>query len=145
MFELHVNVDSLELAKSGSIWGDVWISFPEEEFPHENWNDMVIPYLAALAECLRAVMVSGISRQVSFYDGPYSIHVAPGRGAAILLKPEGGLVVKGVEVPSAVLVAQLVECGDRLIAACNKRGWSANRDVRQLQDALLGIRAVLSS
>jgi len=129
-----VHVDSLEKAASGAIWGNVWLELDGQPFPHWRWNDMVVPYLTALAQGVRDAS-DGRQVQVMFFDGPYWIKIGQ-KGNDLELEPGGG----GADAPPCVIdrasVSSAVrEAGRLVLAACESKGW-ADDDVRRLRLAL---------
>jgi hypothetical protein len=71
-FEFCCNVDSLEAARSGAIWGGILIEIYGEPFPEVDWNDMPVAFLVEFLAAVRSVQDStGINRRVRFFDGPF--------------------------------------------------------------------------
>lgn len=134
MFDFLVEVESLERARSGAIWGNVWHEFSGQSFPHRRWNDMIIPYVVAFAHGVHSAL-NGKGSQVMFFDGPFSVQIVPD-GPVVRLTPEGGPGLLGCEVEAGELSSKVVRVGNQLIEACGQRGWAGDDDVRQLESAV---------
>ena len=134
MFQVFVDVESLEKSASGATWGNVWHEFDGHPFPHWRWNDMVVPYFTALAQGVRDAC-SGRQVQVMFFDGPFWIKI--GRmGGDLELVPGGG----GADVPSCVtdrasVSSAVLAAGRLVLQACEGKGWDDD-DVRRLRSSL---------
>ena len=130
-----VDVDSIEKAASWAIWGKIWHEFDGQQFPAWGWNDMVVPYLTALAQGVRDAS-DGRRAQVMFFDGPFWIRIQ-GVANALELEPGGG----GSDVPSCVtdrvsLSSAVLDAGRLVVEACECKGWGEDDDVRRLRSAL---------
>ncbi|MGC0400991.1 hypothetical protein RKD27_003635 [Streptomyces sp. SAI-126] len=129
-----MDVDSFEKAASGAIWGNVWHEFCGWSFPHRGWNDMVVPYLTALAQGVQDAS-DGRPAQVMFFDGPFWIKIH-GTGSALQLEPGG----EGIDDLSFVtdresLSSAALDAGRLVLVVCESRGWEDD-DVRRLRVAL---------
>lgn len=90
MFRTFIETDSLERASSGAIWGNVWHEMDGMHFPHGGWNDMIVPYVTALAEGVCEAL-SGGKAEVDFFDGPLGVEMLPvgPRIRIVAIVPEG--------------------------------------------------------
>ncbi|WRZ90469.1 hypothetical protein OHB54_16150 [Streptomyces sp. NBC_01007] len=133
MFRTFVETDSLERTSSGTIWGDVWHEIEGQEFPHWRWNDMIVPYVTALAEGV-CEAGSGRKAEVDFFDGPYAVQMLPvgPRIQIVPIVPEGAPGLAPCHMGQADLAGDVVKQGDLLLDACEQRGWSLDSDVRRL-------------
>ncbi|MET7780940.1 hypothetical protein ABZT28_35265 [Streptomyces sp. NPDC005388] len=129
-----MEIESLEKAASGAIWGNVWHEFDGQYFPHWRWNDMVIPYFTALAQGAGNA-IDGHRVQAMFFDGPFSIEIVPESGS-LQLVPQGASGVPACAIESATLSSSVVDTGLLLLEACERSGWADDNDVRQLKAAL---------
>ncbi|MGW2785972.1 hypothetical protein ACWC3X_32775 [Streptomyces populi] len=124
-------MESLEKAKSGAIWGNVWHELEGQYFPHRRWNDMIVPYVTALAHGVFEA-VQGRKAHVEFFDGPYSIEMLPvAPRIQIVLKGDPGFTSS--ELEKGDLASDVAKAGKRLLDACQQRGWGLDDDVRQLK------------
>jgi hypothetical protein len=138
--DLWFDVDSLTRAKSGAVWGGVWIELDGSPFPQRHWNDMVVPFVWALLEESLALAGSGARRttEVHFFDGPLSIELALQRADELRISAKSGGSVTG---PTAVVgAAQFVRVvtarSAQIVAACRTHGWGDDADVRRLEALL---------
>lgn len=135
MFRTSVDVESLEKAASGAIWGAVWHEFEGQAFPERRWNDMVVPYLTALALGVRDAG-EGRPGEVLFFDGPYRIEVRP-QGDVLEIVPGGpGVDIASCAVERVTLWSGVREAGQLVLEACERSGWGDDHDVRQLRSSL---------
>ncbi|MER5472482.1 hypothetical protein [Streptomyces sp. NPDC002685] len=124
-------MESLERTNSGTIWGNVWHELEGQYFPHRGWNDMIVPYVTALADGVCEVAY-GRSADVDFFDGPYSIELLPkAPRIQVVLKGAPGSISGEMEYGD--LVSDVARAGKRLLDVCQQRGWSLDDDVRQLK------------
>ena len=133
MFRTFIETDSLERASFGTIWGNVWHEMDGMHFPHGGWNDMIVPYVTALAEGVGEVL-SGGKAEVDFFDGPLAVEmlsVGP-RIQIVAIVPEGSPGLAPCYTGRADLAADVLKQGELLLDACEQRGWSLDSDVRRL-------------
>ncbi|MFK4148206.1 hypothetical protein [Streptomyces sp. NPDC004065] len=133
-FELFCDVESLDLARSGSIWGDVWIEISGYPFPEANWNDMPVAFLLELLDAVSFVRhAKGRRRTVRFFDGPFWIDLV-GRGDdAVSVSANAHGTGVGATISAQDMTRSLRAVRTRLIRACLARGWGEQMDVRRLR------------
>ncbi|WP_406374561.1 hypothetical protein OG788_30825 [Streptomyces sp. NBC_00647] len=133
MFRTFIETDSLERASSGAIWGNVWHEMDGMHFPHGGWNDMIVPYVTALAEGVCEAL-SGGKAEVDFFDGPLGVEMLPvgPRIRIVAIVPEGSPGLAPCCTGRADLAADVLKQGELLLDACEQRGWSLDNDVRRL-------------
>lgn len=76
MFRTFVEVESMERTDSGTVWGNVWHELEGQYFPSYGWNDLIVPYVTALAHGVYEVAY-GRRAEVYFFDGPCSVEMLP--------------------------------------------------------------------
>ncbi|WP_146075692.1 hypothetical protein [Streptomyces sp. Ru62] len=134
-FELFCDLESLDLARSGSIWGDVWIEISGSPFPEANWNDMPVAFLAELIDALAfARQAAGRSTRVRFFDGPFWIDLV-GRGDdSVSVSANSHGAGEEATVSAQDMARSLAAVREKLVRACLERGWGEQMDVRRLQN-----------
>ncbi|MEV7345363.1 hypothetical protein [Streptomyces sp. NPDC093544] len=133
-FSLFCDLESLEISRSGTIWGGVWIEAADEKFPEPGWNDMPVAFTCELTSALVAARERKfLSRQVRFYDGPFWLIVessSPGDLVVTLGGSDGKKVLKPLPVAKALEHVFPTVLG--LLHTCRARGWGENPDVVSL-------------
>ncbi|WP_162929152.1 hypothetical protein [Streptomyces sp. YIM 130001] len=125
---------SLDRARSGAIWGDIWVDMSGYAYPESHWNDMAVALLVELLDAVESLDgASDKQARVRFFDGPFWIDLA-GRGDGAL---HLSVRIDGVERQEAVDLGELRESlkrvGGELATACVGRGWGDEQEVRRLQ------------
>ncbi|MFI6156714.1 hypothetical protein ACIBCA_29000 [Kitasatospora sp. NPDC051170] len=132
-FEVFCDIETLDLARSGSIWGDVWINIDGFDFPESNWNDMPLAFLVELLDAIADVRRREGDRRVRFFDGPFWVDLS-GQGdgtVSISTNAPGG--DKQVTVSARDISRSLEAIRVNVVRACLGRGWGEHLDVRRLQ------------
>lgn len=133
-FELFCDLESLDLARSGSIWGDVWIGISGFHFPESNWNDMPVAFLVELIGAVSFVhQAEGRRRRVRFFDGPFWIDLAGLGDGAVNVSANAHGADKKATVSAHDMARSLTAVRIELVRACLERGWGDQMDVRRLQ------------
>lgn len=133
-FELHCDVSSLDLARSGAIWGNIWVDFAGYSFPEEGWNDMPVAFLVELFDAVSSAgRGKGVRQRVRFFDGPFWLDLTGQDGELITIAANA----HGSDHASTVSVSDVSRslaavCGE-LVRVCLERGWGEQMDVRRLQ------------
>ncbi|MCP9206559.1 hypothetical protein [Streptomyces cucumeris] len=133
-FELFCDVESLDLARSGSIWGNVWIDVAGCPFPESNWNDMPVAFLAELLDAFAFVRhAEGGRRRVRFFDGPFWIDLVGQGGGAVSVSLNAHGAGKQATVSARDMARSLGAVRMDLVRVCLEHGWGEQMDVRRLQ------------
>jgi len=131
--------ESLDAAKSGAVWGDIWLQEGDAFFfPEFRWNDLIVNVLSAFCIALRD-LESGIElAKVSFLDGPYSTTICGSNiKGSVLMNVDGpGFDVSNREVNYAVMRDSIIVCSGDVYNQCLRRGWGARREVMELGQVL---------
>ncbi|WP_128559257.1 hypothetical protein [Streptomyces triticagri] len=127
-------MDSLDQARSGAIWGDIWVRISGYAFPESHWNDMAVALLVELLDAVDSLAQDAERRiRVRFFDGPFHIDLA-GLGGGVL---HASASIDGTERQGTVDLGELRQSlkrlGAELAATCVERGWGEEMDVRRLQ------------
>jgi hypothetical protein len=133
MIEIKSDSDSLEVAKSGVIWGGVWFELNGEAFPEAHWNDLAA---AVMVEVLNAVRELGSTvgrRRIRFFDGPFWIEFERTNSEEISISTSANLSTSGDLDDFSQVVRQVEEAARHLVAACRVMGFSNQDDVRRLE------------
>lgn len=142
MFNVVVDLQSLQRSGSRGIAGKIHLEGPTGCFPEEGWFDFPVVILAWWVEGLSAV-ASGSSRSFegAFMDGPfaYSVKAGEGRLFQIAWGERGHLSAVGVVNVSALL-ASAVEAGKQVVESCHSRGWQSS-EVQALEKILSRVAA----
>ncbi|MEY2248891.1 hypothetical protein AB8A21_39235 [Streptomyces sp. BF23-18] len=125
----------MERTDSGTVWGNVWHELEGQYFPSYGWNDLIVPYVTALAHGVYEVAY-GRRAEVYFFDGPCSVEMLPA-APRIQIELKGSSSFISGEIEYDDLVSDVASAGKRLLDACQQRGWSLDEDFRQL-DFILG-------
>jgi hypothetical protein len=131
-FGLRCEPESLELARSGAIWGNIWVESCGDSFPEARWNDLPVAFLVELIESIAALGSSiGVRRRVRFFDGPFWIDMEHGEQELISISVNRGGVA--VEVGIEGLAHSVRGVAREILGVCRKRGWAELDDVRRLE------------
>lgn len=133
MIEIVSEGDSLEVAKSGAIWGSVWFELIGEAFPEAHWNDLVVAVMVEVLIAVRVLKSAAGRRRVGFFDGPYWIEFERTDSGDVMISTSAGLAVSGGLGDFARVVRQVEEAASDLVAACLCHGFSDQSDVRRLK------------
>lgn len=133
-FELFCDVESLDLAGSGSIWGNVWINISGCSFPERNWNDIPVALLAELLDAVSFVRhAEGRHRRVRFFDGPFWIDLVGRSDGAVTVSANAHGADNQATVSGHDMARSLAEVRIDLVHACLERGWGEQMDVQRLR------------
>ena len=133
-FDLHYDASSLEKARSGAIWGSIWVDMHGRPFPEAHWNDLPVAFLAELSSAVaQAGNSDGHARRVRFFDGPFWIDLTGQKGDEIKLSVNSGRDIPDVVISAAELTRILTRVGRALSEACQARGWGDHADVQRLR------------
>ncbi|WP_143041451.1 hypothetical protein [Streptomyces indicus] len=133
-FELRCDVSSLDLAKSGAIWGNVWVDFSGYPFPEEGWNDMPAAFLVELFDAVSSAGRSkDLRRRVRFFDGPFWIDLTSRNGGLITIAANAHGSNHEVTVSGSDVLRSVTAVCRELVRGCQERGWGEQMDVRRLQ------------
>jgi hypothetical protein len=130
------NEASLEMARSGAIWGAVWMEINGEAFPAPDWNDMVVAVMVELLGSVREVSHGSMRRVVRFFDGPFCIEFARRNSSDVAISAGENAAVKCDLGEFRALVRHIEDAASELVAACKAKGWSGQSDVRRLEALL---------
>ncbi|GAA2109640.1 hypothetical protein [Streptomyces synnematoformans] len=133
-FQLFCDLESLDLARSGSIWGNVWIDISGCPFPESNWNDMPVAFLMEFLDSVSFVrQAEGRRRRVRFFDGPFWVDLV-GQGDGVVKISANAHGAERRTTVSAHEIAEALEAVRiDLVRVCLERGWGEQMDVRRLQ------------
>ncbi|MCB5170353.1 hypothetical protein LG634_36870 [Streptomyces bambusae] len=135
-FGVFCEARSLELARSGAIWGDVWVDVGGVAVPEAGWNDMPVVFLAELLDAVAEVSRGeGRRRRVRFFDGPFWIDLTGTGDGRVTVSAHGHVAVT---VDARDLGQSLAAACAELLHACRARGWEDHPDVRRLQGGAAG-------
>ncbi|MFB8381381.1 hypothetical protein [Streptomyces rubiginosohelvolus] len=133
-FKLLCDAQSIDLAKSGTIWGNIWVEISGRSFPESNWNDIPVAFLSELLDAVEFVRdTKGKRRRVRFFDGPYWIDLVGLSDATLSISANGHGAGQEVTVSVHDVAQSLATVRTELLHACLKRGWGDHMDVRRLQ------------
>ncbi|MEU9247717.1 hypothetical protein [Streptomyces sp. NPDC048385] len=135
---LHCDDETLDMARSGTIWGGVWMELHGEAFPEADWNDMAVALTADLVDALAVSVKGGVrSCRIRFYDAPFWVGLDPtGAGGVLVRRGESDKGKRQMQL-SAEAVAQGVRLtASALLDACRARRWGDNSEVVRLARAL---------
>ncbi|MFD7787116.1 hypothetical protein ACFV4Q_29090 [Streptomyces nojiriensis] len=133
-FEVHCSTESLDVAKSGAIWGNIWLTISGVPFPEENWNDMPAAFLVELFDAFSyARQAEGRRRRVRFFDGPFWIDLIGRSDGTVSVSANAHDTPKEATVSAHEMAQLLTRVRAELLRACIERGWKDQMDVRRLQ------------
>ncbi|MDX2290901.1 MULTISPECIES: hypothetical protein [Streptomyces] len=136
-FKLVCDTESLDLARSGSVWGNIWVEISGLAFPEPHWNDMPVAFLAELLDAVAHVRSGdGDRRRVRFFDGPFWLDLVGrenGGTLEVTVNASGTSGARVVAVDAQEAARSLAAVRDELVRACLQRGWGDQMDVRRLQ------------
>ncbi|MCX4883527.1 hypothetical protein [Streptomyces sp. NBC_00847] len=139
-FRLRCDLETLDMARSGAIWGGVWIEAGGEAFPHADWNDMPVAFIAELGIALTGLGRSdSSSRKVRFYDGPFWMMVDGSIAGQLVLTLGEPREKKVMTFPAVQVVESFISTASELLDACHARGWASNRDIVCLEGVVASV------
>ncbi|GAA1867449.1 hypothetical protein [Asanoa iriomotensis] len=130
--EVRCDTSSLEVANSGNIWGNIWISYGDQHFPELGWNDMPVAFLVELVGVVRRLAVSE-SRRVLFFDGPFWIDLTRTRDSLLIARGRSNEVpLQAMNVELEAFITNVITQARHIVEACVTNGWGDQQDVRRL-------------
>jgi hypothetical protein len=135
--------ESLETAKSGAIWGNVWLDCSATAFPEVGWSDLAVSSLTDLGLAVTSLRLKGGGTEFRFFDGPFSVNfsVVDDDEILVVLKESERRIGYG-QVNRRQFVATLLECGKAVLAECVARNWSDSSEVRELERVMASLAAM---
>jgi hypothetical protein len=135
---VRLKADERRLHRSagGAIWFPIWLSWDADNFPGEEWEDIGVDIISAIA----AYLVQAPSRQsaiVQFPDGPFRIVLGPADRAALHIRFENYVdknVYADLKADFGKFLQSVRLCASRILAGCKNNGWSGTR-VDEIQRA----------
>src|ERR1700739_261059 len=139
MVRLQTDLQELERAQGGAIWGHVWLQTSNCSFPEEHWWDVIVPVVtwwsSALAKVAHGVILMDSHH---FLDGPFRVDLSLSPENRNIMKVDlvemgtkGETLIDSTEEDATALLRDTIVVGKELVAACEKRGW-ADREVANL-------------
>jgi hypothetical protein len=128
---------SLNVTRSGVVWGDVWLDVGAGGFPEIGWNDMLVPVMICAAQATAALRGVGDTGSFTFFDGPFDVKLAVVEDDVITvdMRRVGRTLVQG-RATRDPWVSGLIDCGAAVVVECATREWSGLSSVRDLDKAL---------
>ncbi|MFE2159918.1 hypothetical protein ACFW9M_19145 [Streptomyces lydicus] len=121
------------MAKSGAIWGDIWIDVNFAPFPEEGWNDMAVAFMAELLEATYSLQRSkNENRRVHFFDGPFWVDLNMESAGKVSVTTGGGHQNLSSTIEPDQMVLDLKTSAKKIVGVCNQHGWADQGDVRRL-------------
>lgn len=138
--DVAIDLSDLERTQKGSIVGRVWLVLDDYAFPERAWSDLVVVVLGWwIDELLRTQSTNETTMTLLFMDGPYSVRLrAPAQGdvwSVSLLRDRGPADGRREAVgvaEHAQFAAALLTVAREVVAACQRKGWSDDREVLKL-------------
>jgi hypothetical protein len=144
LVQLNVVEDRLHMALSGAIWFPIWLSWGDDSFPGEKWEDIGVDIISAITAYIIQAPSNG-RQTVQFPDGPYRIILGPADNAKLFirmvnsrLETTDGVTYTDVCADLRKFLNSVILCATRVLDRCIKNGWSGERvdELRQAVDAL---------
>jgi hypothetical protein len=138
-----VDPDTLRVRPLGPATGDVHLILGDAAFPAVDWNDFVLPILAAFADGARALLDGARTARIHFMDAPYAVELSPDADAWAVRLSDGvhqGRPRKDARVDPAPLVVSVLAACDAVLRACAER-HHADHEVQALAAATRALRA----
>ena len=143
MLRLQTDLQELERAQGGAIWGHVWLQTSNCSFPEERWWDVIVPVVTWWSSSLAKVAGREILKDSHhFLDGPFRVDLSLSPENRNIVKVDlvrrsvkSEMLIDSTEEDAATLLRNTIAVGKELVAACEKRGW-ADRDVANLFSAV---------
>lgn len=128
------DVTSFEMSNSGAIWGGVWISGKEQDFPEHGWNDLVVAFLVELHRAVDQIRRAGGHVRVRFFDGPYWLDLKAEQGGLLSIEAAGEKAGVGFNntLDFRDFEHHLIDETILVLRECKIRGWSEQSDVQLL-------------
>jgi hypothetical protein len=132
---------SLNITKSGVVWGNIWIDIRSGGFPEIGWNDMVVPVLIGAAQATAGLRDVGDIGSFTFFDGPFDVNLmVVERGViAVDMRRADRTVVRDVTAHDS-WISGIVDCGAAVMVECKGREWSELSSVQDLAKVLWSLR-----
>ncbi|MFF3413050.1 hypothetical protein ACFYW8_44520 [Streptomyces sp. NPDC002742] len=137
-FRLHCDLDSLEITRAGTIWGNVWIETASGPFPESRWNDIMVAFVSDVTEALVSIAKESTRcRRVRFYDGPFWLSIdRSNTDTVVVTQGEGKGEIGRMHFPADIVVREVHSSASLLLDACRMRQWGNVPDVVRLTRAL---------
>lgn len=134
---IKCDLTSLNRARSGAIWGAVWIEAGTEAFPGQSWGDMPAAVLLAAVKATRSLRHPYMPTYFPFFDGPYDVRMTLSDDGMIALqgRRKGTVHFRG-SVLSRLWAAELRDCARAFLDQCDENGWRDYSDISELSDEL---------
>lgn len=128
--EVRVTIDPAKLrrARSGAVWGPVWLSWGERSFPGTGWDDIALDIVVGIATCVFGASAGTV--EVRFPDGPFRVMVGPATDGGLRLVMQN--YVDGGEqfellADMEIFRASVKTCMRLILDKCESEGWSGGR------------------
>jgi hypothetical protein len=130
---LRIDMNSLEKAASGVIWGSVWLEIEGADFPEANWSDLAVAFAVDILKAVRTIHCRGYAQRIQFFDGPFWVELEQPGADAIVISTNQGVTGRYSSEEIRGFVNQLEATSRQLVRACRDKGWAGQADVRNLE------------
>jgi hypothetical protein len=136
--ELRVDKKSLERNAPegpGPIWGTIWISGPDFDFPAAQWWDLAVALTAELLDASHVIAETAAgSRSVRFFDGPHCVSISPRSPSVwdIELSSDNSGFRYGTRVSADAWLLSVRSAAQELVSSCDAKHWT-DSDVERLR------------
>jgi hypothetical protein len=136
-FRINYDTDAFEKSRSGAIWGPIWISLGDDDFPEENWNDMPVALLNEFARAVRQMKV-GSRETIRFFDGPFSVIFKQPAANSIEVSLDGSRVRSSLNgtVERGELLTAVRNAASDVYRSCIALGWHEDPDIKLLMQSI---------
>ena len=121
-FSIEVDVTSITVAKSGAIWGNIYVRVGGVFFPEQGWFDLIEGGLNGWLEAVIKKSRGSAVAEVCFFDGPFSVRFestsSPHLWQVVLCDDHSPRREKRATVSQREVVKSVTTCAKRLIARC---------------------------
>jgi hypothetical protein len=133
------DVRDIERTKRGSIIGRIWFAAGADAFPAAGWSDFVVVVLGWwIGQLLDLRKGRRDHLEFRFMDGPFSILIEPAEGDEVLAisfhtdRESTPRIPASIQARRSSLEAELVTTARTVVAACRRKEWHDNVEVKKL-------------
>lgn len=143
---IHVEPNTFERSKSGSVSGRIFLRLDDECFPERDWSDFPVVLLGWwIAGLLTLMDKRNSSVECLFMDGPFAFRLS--RLTSDLLEVtvgrRDGESRKMGTIVMVDLAISLQIAAEQTLESCRSRGWTS-RDIETLQEQADAMRKLRS-
>ena len=132
---IRCDLASLDMARSGVIWGAIWIEAGAKAFPGGAWDDVPAAVLTAAIKATRSLRHPDMPTYFPFFDGPFDVRLDLVDAEMMSVRGRrNGQVCFQQNVLTRLWVGELRDCARAFVGRCAENGWGDSTDVVEVGD-----------